>query len=104
MVMIFLQACALTWLATSSATSARTGLHGRAGGWQRSYWPTKAWRSAPPASQGMNASSLAETASYLRTTNQKGWDKQIANGTSTMVLQCDIMLDALCLGGQMTVV
>ena len=79
MVMIFLRACALTWLATSSATSARTGLHGRAGQ-QRSYWPTKAWRSAPPASQGMNASSLAETASYLRTTNQKGWDKKIANG------------------------
>ena len=50
----------------------------------------------------MNASSLAETASYLRTTNQKGWDKEIANGI--MLLQCDIMLDALCLGGQITVV
>ena len=101
--MIFVQACALAWLATtsSSATSARTGLYGPAGR-QRSYWPTKAWRSAPPASQGMNASSLAETASYLRTTNQKGWDKEIANGI--MLLLCDLMLDALCLGGQITVV
>ena len=48
---------------------------------QREYWPTKAWRKAPPAAQGFNASALAEAARYLRTTNQKSWDKKIGNNT-----------------------
>ena len=48
---------------------------------QREYWPTKAWRKAAPAAQGFNASALAEAARYLRTTNQKSWDKKIGNDT-----------------------
>ena len=48
---------------------------------QRKYWPTEAWHRAAPGSQGMNASALAETAQYLRTTNQKSWDKKVSNDT-----------------------
>ena len=50
---------------------------------KRDYWPTKAWQKAAPASQGLNASALAEASRFLKTTNQKGWSKEVANGTWT---------------------
>ena len=38
----------------------------------RAYWPTQGWRHATPASQGMNATLLAEAVEFVRLFNMGG--------------------------------